>query len=132
MTPILLAVIGIALLFNYTNGFHDAANAVATSISTRAVPPNLALAGAAVLNIVGALISTNVAITLASGIVDVNAVSGPILLGGLAGAIVWNLLTWWWALPNSSSHCLIGGMAGAVIATRGVGDVQWRSSPRRC
>jgi len=116
----------IALAFDYTNGFHDAANAVATSISTRAVPPNLALAGAAVLNVLGALVSTHVAATLASGIVEAKAVTAPILLGGLAGAIVWNLLTWWWALPNSSSHCLIGGVAGAVLATRGAHMVQWK------
>src|ERR1700682_2713551 len=109
--PVLLLVIVIALAFDYTNGFHDAANAVATSISTRAVPPNLALAAAALLNVVGALFSTHVAATLASGIVDAKAVTGPILLGGLVGAIAWNLLTWWWALPNSSSHCLIGGIA---------------------
>jgi PiT family inorganic phosphate transporter len=126
MVPVLIAVVVIALIFDYTNGFHDAANAVATSISTRAVPPNLALGAAAVLNIVGALVSTHVATTLASGIVDAKAVTAPILLGGLAGAIVWNVLTWWWALPNSSSHCLIGGVAGAVWATRGTHMVQWK------
>jgi len=125
VTPILIAVIAVALLFDYTNGFHDAANAVATSISTRAIPPNVALAAAALLNIVGALVSTHVAATLASGIVDAKAVNAPVLLGGLAGAIVWNLLTWWWALPNSSSHCLIGGMAGAVYATQGPAMVKW-------
>lgn len=121
----LIAVIAIALAFDYTNGFHDAANAVATSISTRAVPPNLALAGAAVLNIVGALISTHVATTLATGIIDIKAVSEPVMLGGLAGAIVWNLLTWWYAIPNSSSHCLIGGMTGAVMTASGPGSVKW-------
>src|SRR5678816_3800958 len=118
MTSVILAVVIIALIFDYTNGFHDAANAVATSISTRAVPPNLALAAAALFNIIGALISTNVAATLAKGIVDPHAVSAPVILGGLIGAIFWNLLTWWWALPNSSSHCLIGGVAGAVLATQ--------------
>ncbi len=125
MTFILGAVILIALIFDYTNGFHDAANAVATSISTRAIPPNIALAGAAVLNVVGALISTSVATTLAKGIIDPSAVTLPVILGGLLGAIVWNLLTWWWALPNSSSHCLIGGVVGAVIATNGTGPVKW-------
>jgi PiT family inorganic phosphate transporter len=125
MTPILLLVVVIALLFDYTNGFHDAANAVATSISTRAVPPNLALGAAAIFNVVGALISTSVAATLASGIVDPRAVTEPVILGGLIGAIFWNLLTWWWALPNSSSHCLIGGVAGAVLATTGSHDVRW-------
>src|SRR6185312_9091428 len=126
MTGALIAVVVIALVFDYTNGFHDAANAVATAISTRAVPPNLALFGAAVLNVVGALISTSVAATLAKGIVVPSSVTAPVILGGLIGAIAWNLLTWWWAIPNSSSHCLIGGVAGAVLATRGADDVLWK------
>jgi len=125
MDATLIAVVVIALVFDYTNGFHDAANAVATSISTRAVPPNVALAAAAVLNLVGALVSTHVAATVASGIVQVEAVTSPVLLGGLVGAIVWNLATWWWAIPSSSSHCLVGGVAGAVIATSGPGFVKW-------
>jgi PiT family inorganic phosphate transporter len=125
MDALLVAVVVIALVFDYTNGFHDAANAVATSISTRAIPPNIALAGAAVLNVLGALVSTNVAATLATGIVEASAVNGPVMFGGLVGAIVWNLLTWWWALPSSSSHCLIGGVAGAVIATTGTDAVKW-------
>jgi PiT family inorganic phosphate transporter len=124
MTSVLIAVVVIALIFDYTNGFHDAANAVATSISTRAVPPNLALGAAAIFNIAGALVSTKVASTLASGIVEPN-VPALVILGGLIGAIFWNVLTWWWALPNSSSHCLIGGMAGAVLATQGSKHVQW-------
>ena len=124
-------MIVIALVFDYTNGFHDAANAVATSISTRAVPPNVALAAAAVLNVVGALVSTHVAATLAKGIVELErGDAARCMLGGLVGAIVWNLLTWWWALPSSSSHCLIGGVAGAVLATTGqrrreVGRASW-------
>ena len=125
MTAALLSVILLALLFDYTNGFHDAANAVATSISTRAIPPNVALLGAAILNIVGALVSTHVAATLAKGIVDAEVVTAPVILGGLIGAIFWNLLTWWWAIPNSSSHCLIGGVAGAVLATHGPSHVKW-------
>jgi PiT family inorganic phosphate transporter len=125
MDATLIAVVVIALVFDYTNGFHDAANAVATSISTRAVPPNVALAAAAVLNLVGALVSTHVAATVASGIVEVKAVTNPVLLGGLVGAIVWNLLTWWWAIPSSSSHCLIGGIGGAVLATSGRDFVKW-------
>jgi PiT family inorganic phosphate transporter len=125
MDATLIAVIVIALVFDYTNGFHDAANAVATSISTRAVPPNVALLAAAVLNLVGALVSTHVAATVASGIVEIEAVTSPVLLGGLVGAIVWNLATWWWAIPSSSSHCLIGGVAGAVIATSGRRFVKW-------
>lgn len=126
MDPFLVAVVVTALVFDYTNGFHDAANAVATSISTRALPPNVALFGAAVLNVLGALVSTHVAATLAKGIVDPGAVSGPVLFGGLMGAIAWNLLTWWWALPSSSSHCLIGGVTGAVMVTAGTDAVQWQ------
>jgi PiT family inorganic phosphate transporter len=125
MESLLVAVVVVALLFDYTNGFHDAANAVATAISTRAVPPNVALAAAAALNVVGALVSTNVAATLAKGIVSATAVTPPVMFGGLVGAIAWNLLTWWWALPSSSSHCLIGGVAGAVLATSGSSEVQW-------
>jgi PiT family inorganic phosphate transporter len=125
MEPLLVAVVVVALAFDYTNGFHDAANAVATSISTRAVPPNLALLAAAVFNVAGALVSTHVAATLAKGIVEPGAVTAPVMLGGLVGAIAWNLLTWWWGLPSSSSHCLIGGVAGAVLATAGPGDVLW-------
>jgi PiT family inorganic phosphate transporter len=126
MEPILIAVVAVALVFDYTNGFHDAANAVATSISTRAVPPNVALFAAAILNLIGALVSTHVAATIAGGIVEASAVTSPVLLGGLVGAIAWNLLTWWWAIPSSSSHCLIGGVAGAVLATSGSDFVKWQ------
>jgi PiT family inorganic phosphate transporter len=125
MDILLIAVIVTALVFDFTNGFHDAANAVATSISTRAVPPNVALAAAAILNVVGAVVSTHVAATLAKGIVDPGVVTNPVILGGLVGAIAWNLLTWWGALPSSSSHCLIGGIAGAVLATSGPDHVLW-------
>jgi PiT family inorganic phosphate transporter len=131
MDAILVAVIVAALFFDYTNGFHDAANAVATSISTRALPPNVALFGAAVLNVVGALVSTHVAATLASGIVDPAAVTSPVLFGGLVGAIAWNLFTWWLALPSSSSHCLIGGVVGAVLVSAGSGSVLWGGIVRK-
>jgi inorganic phosphate transporter, PiT family len=126
MEALLVAVVVAALVFDYTNGFHDAANAVATSISTRAIPPNVALLGAAGLNVLGALVSTHVAATLAKGIVEPGAVTAPVMFGGLVGAIAWNLLTWWWALPSSSSHCLVGGVAGAVIATTGLEAVKWQ------
>jgi len=125
MEALLVAVVVAALVFDYTNGFHDAANAVATSISTRAIPPNVALLGAAALNVLGALVSTHVAATLAKGIVEPGAVTPPVMLGGLVGAIAWNLLTWWWALPSSSSHCLIGGIVGAVLVSAGPEQVQW-------
>jgi PiT family inorganic phosphate transporter len=126
MDVLLVAVVAVALIFDYTNGFHDAANAVATSISTRAVPPQVALFAAAVFNFVGAMVSTHVAATVAKGIVEASAVTSPVMLGGLVGAIAWNLLTWWWAIPSSSSHCLIGGMAGAVLTTAGPAAVQWQ------
>ena len=125
MDAFLVAVVVTALVFDFTNGFHDAANAVATSISTRALPPNAALFGAAVLNVIGALVSTHVAATLAKGIVDPGFVTNPVLFGGLVGAIAWNLLTWWWALPSSSSHCLIGGVVGSVLVTGGRDAVLW-------
>ncbi len=125
MDYFLVAVVATALVFDFTNGFHDAANAVATSISTRALPPNVALFGAAVLNVIGALVSTHVAATLAKGIVDPGFVTNPVLFGGLVGAIAWNLLTWWWALPSSSSHCLIGGVVGSVLVTSGTDAVLW-------
>jgi PiT family inorganic phosphate transporter len=125
MDALLVAVVLTALLFDYTNGFHDAANAVATSISTRAVPPTVALIAAAVLNVAGAMVSTHVAATLAKGIVETSAVTPPVMLGGLVGAISWNLLTWWWALPSSSSHCLVGGVVGAALLNAGSDFVQW-------
>jgi PiT family inorganic phosphate transporter len=125
MELLLIAVVVLALVFDFTNGFHDAANAVATSISTRAVPPTPALIAAAILNVLGALVSTHVAATVAKGIVEASAVTSPVLMGGLVGATAWNLLTWYYAIPSSSSHCLIGGMAGAVLATAGSDAVQW-------
>jgi PiT family inorganic phosphate transporter len=131
MEALLVAVVVAALVFDFTNGFHDAANAVATSISTRAVPPNVALLGAAVLNVLGALVSTHVAATLAKGIVEPGAVTAPVMFGGLVGAIAWNLLTWWWALPSSSSHCLIGGIVGAVLVSAGPEQVQWEGIFRK-
>jgi len=125
MDALLVAVVVTALVFDYTNGFHDAANAVATSISTRAVPPSVALVAAAILNVLGALVSTEVAATVAGGIVEPASVTPAVMLGGLVGAIAWNLATWWWALPSSSSHCLIGGMVGAVMAKAGLEPVLW-------
>jgi PiT family inorganic phosphate transporter len=131
MDALLVAVVLTALVFDYTNGFHDAANAVATSISTRAIPPAVALAGAALLNVVGAVVSTHVAATLAKDIVEPASITAPVMLGGLVGAIAWNLLTWWRALPSSSSHCLIGGVAGAVLATAGPDQVLWSGIVRK-
>lgn len=111
-------VIVLALGFDYTNGFHDAANAIATSVSTRALTPRKALLMAAVMNMVGAFLGTGVATTIGSGIVSPpEGISGLlVVLSGLIGAITWNLITWWFGLPSSSSHALIGGLAGAGVA----------------
>ena len=112
-------VIVIALAFDYTNGFHDAANAIATSVSTRALTPRAALIMAAVMNLVGALLGTSVATTIGSGIITPpEGVEGIIVVfAGLLGAITWNLITWWKGLPSSSSHALIGGLTGAGLAS---------------
>ncbi|WP_374970565.1 anion permease [Terrabacter sp. BE26] len=112
-----IAVIALAMGFNYTNGFHDAANAIATSVSTRALTPRVALAMAAVANLFGAFFGTKVAQTIGSGIIEQpQGVNGLWLVAAaLVGAIGWNLLTWWFGLPSSSSHALIGGLAGAAL-----------------
>jgi PiT family inorganic phosphate transporter len=111
-------VISLAMGFNYTNGFHDAANAIATSVSTRALTPRIALVMAAFFNLIGAFIGTKVASTVGSGIIDPpSGTIGLIIVGSaLIGAISWNLLTWWKGLPSSSSHALFGGMVGASLA----------------
>lgn len=111
-------VVALAMGFNYTNGFHDAANAIATSVSTRALTPRIALGMAAIANLFGAFLGTKVAKTVGSGIIDAPAgtVGLTICAAGLVGAIAWNMLTWWYGLPSSSSHALIGGLGGAAIA----------------
>jgi PiT family inorganic phosphate transporter len=116
---ILVIVVGTALAFDFTNGFHDTANAVATSISTRAMPPRVAVGLASVLNFVGAFLSLQVAATIASGIVNADLITLPIVFAGLIGAIAWNLATWYFGLPSSSSHALIGGLVGAAFAAHG-------------
>lgn len=117
-TALLVIIIVVALGFDYTNGFHDSANAIATSISTRALTPRIALAMAAIFNVVGALISTKVAKTVGGGIIaPPEGQSGLVLvLAALIGAILWNLGTWYLGLPSSSSHALIGGLVGAALA----------------
>jgi inorganic phosphate transporter, PiT family len=112
-------VIATALAFDFTNGFHDTANVVATSISTRAMRPRVAVGFAAILNFVGAFISLEVAATVGSGIVEGDFITLPIVFGGLIGAITWNLITWYYGLPSSSSHALIGGVVGAAFAAEG-------------
>jgi len=121
----LAAVIVVALFFDFTNGFHDTANAIATSVSTRAMSPRTAVLMAAVLNFLGAFVSLKVAATVAKGIVDPDAVTLSVVLAGLVGAISWNLFTWLLGLPSSSSHALIGGVMGAAIAADGWSVVDW-------
>src|SRR5688572_14465812 len=106
----LAAVVVVALFFDFTNGFHDSANSIATSVSTRAMSPRAAVGSSAVLNFAGAFVSLEVAATIASGIVDAEAITLDVVLAGLVGAITWNLITWYFGLPSSSSHALIGGV----------------------
>jgi PiT family inorganic phosphate transporter len=116
---ILVIVVATALAFDYTNGFHDTANVVATSISTGAARPQVAIAFAALLNFVGAFISISVAATVASDVVDAEIITPTIVFAGLIGAIAWNLITWYFGLPSSSSHALIGGVVGSAVAAVG-------------
>ena len=121
MEPVLVVfVVALALGFDYTNGFHDAANAIATSVSTRALTPRAALIMAAVMNFAGALLGTEVAETIATQIVDLQHASSHsalvVILCALVGAITWNMVTWWFGLPSSSTHALIGGLVGAGLA----------------
>ncbi len=120
---VLVIVVGTALAFDFTNGFHDTANAVATSISTRAMPPRVAVTVAAILNFVGAFLSLAVAATIAKGIVNAATITPEIVFAGLVGAIFWNLLTWYFGLPSSSSHALIGGVVGSTLAAEGTKGV---------
>ena len=121
----LVVLIVVALGFDYTNGFHDAANAIATSVSTRALTPRTALALAAVFNLLGSLVSTKIAATVGKGIIDVPKTHEGLVVvfAAVVGAIVWNLVTWYFGLPSSSSHALIGGLVGAAIASSG--GVKW-------
>jgi phosphate/sulfate permease len=121
----LVVIVGVALAFDYTNGFHDAANAIAVAVSTKALTPRIALGLAAVMNLVGALISTKVAATVGSGIIDPPTGTGglQVVFAALIGAIAWNLITWYFGLPSSSSHALIGGLVGAALAA--AESVKW-------
>jgi PiT family inorganic phosphate transporter len=121
---LLVIVVAAALAFDFTNGFHDTANVVASAISTRALAPRTAITLASVLNFVGAFISLKVAATVATGIVNAGQVTETIAFAGLTGAIAWNLLTWAYGLPSSSSHALIGGVIGAVLAAVGGSGVK--------
>lgn len=143
VTPefILLSLVVVtALAFDFTNGFHDTANAMATSIATRALSPKAAVSLSAVLNLVGAFLSVEVAVTVTNAVIRIQNPDGSpkpelmaddghglllILMAGLAGAIIWNILTWLWGLPSSSSHALFGGLIGSTIASMGWGGVKW-------
>lgn len=122
---IVIAVVVVALVFDYTNGFHDAANAIATSVSTRALTPRVALGMAAIMNFVGAFLGQEVAKTVSSVITIPDDTHGlVIVMGGLLGAIAWNMITWYFGLPSSSSHALIGGLVGAALASGS--SVEWQ------
>jgi len=127
MDPMLIAVIAlvaVALAFDYINGFHDAANSIATVVSTRVLSPGKAVVWAAFFNFIAAFVfGTGVAQTIGKGTVDITIVTLPVIFAGLSGAIIWSLLTWWLALPTSSSHALIGGYAGAAVAKGGMAAV---------
>lgn len=122
---LLLAVVGMALVFDYINGFHDAANAVATVVSTGVLPIRTAVLLAAALNFAGAMAGTAVAKTIASGFADPALVTQQVVLATLIGASVWNLITWWFGIPSSSSHALVGGLAGGVVAAAGMDAFRW-------
>jgi inorganic phosphate transporter, PiT family len=123
---IIVALVVVAgLSFDFTNGFHDTANAMATTIATGALPPRVAVGIAAILNFVGAFISLKVAATVAEGIVNAQVITPTVVLGGLIGAICWNLATWWFGIPSSSSHALIGGVVGATLVASGSSAVEF-------
>jgi len=128
---VLVIVIAAAVCFDFTNGFHDTANAMATSIATGALKPLVAVLISAVLNFVGAFISIAVATTIAKGIVPSSATAGvdglAVVEAALIGAITWNLITWYFTIPSSSSHALIGGVIGATLVASGSGAINWHN-----
>ena len=122
---VLILVIIAALIFDYVNGFNDSANAIATCVSTRALSIPTAVAMAAVLNFVGAMVSTKVAATIGQGIVDASEITQIVILSCISGAIIWSIITWYFAIPSSSTHALIGGIIGAVIAHSKTSVLHW-------
>ncbi|MBS1722610.1 MAG: inorganic phosphate transporter [Armatimonadetes bacterium] len=122
---LLVLIVVVALAFDYINGFHDSANAIATVVSTRVMTPRMAIVMAAGLNFIGAMFSTNVAKTIASGLVDPHVASQAVVFSALIGAIVWNLITWKYGIPSSSSHALIGGLVGAAFCAGGPAALVW-------
>lgn len=125
MVSLLIAVVVMAIIFDYINGFHDAANAIATVVSTGVLPIRTAVLLAGVLNFVGAVTGTAVAKTIATGFADPAIVTQGVVLAALIGASAWNLITWWYGIPSSSSHALVGGLAGAVVAHAGIDAFKW-------
>ena len=123
---VLVLVVITALAFDFTNGFHDTGNAMATSIATGALPPRVAVALSGLLNLVGAFLSLAVAATIANGLVNTADVTLPVVAAGLAGGIIWNLITWLFGIPSSSSHALIGGVIGSTLAAAGGSAVLWK------
>src|SRR5688572_2695003 len=115
---LVLVVVLAALVFEYINGFHDTANSIATVVATKVLTPTQAVMLAAGMNLIGALLGTAVAKTISSGLIDANvvAISSQLIICALSGGIIWNLITWWFGLPSSSSHALIGGLCGAALA----------------
>ncbi len=119
-----IIIIGVALLFDFINGFHDSANSIATVVSTRVLSPGVAVVWAAFFNFVAAfLVGTAVAKTIGKGLIDPSVVDPNLVLAALIGAIIWNLITWWLGLPSSSSHALLGGLGGAAVAKAGLGSL---------
>jgi inorganic phosphate transporter, PiT family len=127
MVSLVIAVIITALVFDFINGFHDAANAIATVVSTGVLPVRTAVIIAGIFNFIGAIMGTAVANTIAKGFAEASDVTQSVVLAALVGAIIWNLLTWWWGIPSSSSHALIGGLAGAVVGHAGVAAFHWNA-----
>ena len=120
MATYIVVIVGVAFIFDFINGFHDSANSIATVVGTRVLNPLVAVAWAASFNFLAAFtVGTAVAKTVGKGMIDVNIVTPNVILGGLLGAIIWNLVTWWYGLPSSSSHALVGGYAGAAVAKAG-------------
>lgn len=127
---LLVFVVLLALAFDYINGFHDTANAIAASVSTGVLSPRNAIMLAAVMNLAGAMTSTKVAATIGKGIIDPTVATSWLVIAALLSAIAWNLLTWWWGIPSSSSHALIGGVMGAGFAGHGLGALQLKGIAR--
>lgn len=125
MVSLLICVIVLAIVFDYINGFHDAANAIATVVSTGVLPIRTAVILAGLLNFFGAITGTAVASTIAKGFADPADVTQAVVLAALIGACAWNIITWWYGIPSSSSHALIGALAGAVVAHAGAGHFKW-------